>query len=258
MRDPKERFTDRVADYAKYRPDYPPSLYDLLVREHALEAHHAAVDLGAGTGLLARLFLERGHAVIGVEPNEAMLRRGEIELARFPSYRGVRASAEETTLPDASADLITAGQAFHWFDPDRTRTECIRIGRPNALTVLVWNTWHHQPSPLMRGYASIVERYMSDSLENHHSAPAQLQRVARFFDDNFCTHSLPHSQRFDRTGLQGRLLSSSSAPKSGDPQHEPMMAELDRLFDEHHDPRGFIEFTLRTDVFAGRLAAQTR
>src|SRR5688572_25896897 len=157
--DSKQRFTDRVDDYVKYRPDYPASLYELLVREHGLTPEHVIADLGAGTGLLARSFLLHGNPVIGVEPNEAMLRAGEVELARFPKYRAVQATAEETTLPDASVDMITAGQAFHWFDPERAKVECSRILKANGPVVLVWNTWHQATSELMRGYASIVERY---------------------------------------------------------------------------------------------------
>jgi SAM-dependent methyltransferase len=254
-RDPKERFTDRVGDYVKHRPDYPGALYELLVREHGLAPEQTVVDLGAGTGLLARLFLERGHRVIGVEPNEAMRSAGDVELARFNGWRSVCASAEDTTLPDASTDVITAGQAFHWFDPVRTKRECIRIAKPRGLVVLVWNTWHQATSSFMRGYASIVERYTSDRFANHHSNPKQLANVARFFGGEFQAESLPHAQRFDREGLRGRLLSSSYAPKPGHPQHEPMIAELDRLFDEHHDGDGAVTFELRTQVFAGRLPA---
>jgi SAM-dependent methyltransferase len=255
MRDPKERFTDRVGDYVKHRPDYPPALYELLIRDHDLKPEHEIVDLGAGTGLLARLFLERGHRVIGVEPNDAMRRAGEAELASYAGYRAVAGSAEETTLPDACADLITAGQAFHWFDPVRTKRECSRIARPPRLVALVWNTWHQATSSFMRGYASIVERYTSDRFANHHSNPKQLENVSRFFDGAFSAASLPHEQRFDREGLRGRLLSSSYAPKEGHPQHAPMLRELDRLFDEHHDGEGGVVFEMRTQVFAGRLAA---
>ncbi len=251
-RDPTQRFTDRVDDYARYRPDYPAALYDLLVNEHGLDRRHTIADLGAGTGLLAQLFLEQGHRVIGIEPNEAMRRMGERALAGFAGYRAVAATAEATTLPSGSIDVVTAGQSFHWFNPDRARVECLRILTPIGFAVLVWNTWDHATSDFMKGYASIVTRNREST---DHAGRRRVVGVSRFFGGGCLEHSLEHGQRFDREGLRGRLLSSSYAPKPGDPRHQPMVEELDRLFDAYADAAGTVAFELRTQVFVGRPEA---
>ena len=116
-----ERFTTRVENYVKFRPGYPPAVLDLLKTECGLTAASVIADIGSGTGILTRMFLEHGNRVYGVEPNQAMREAGEQLLADFGGFVSVAATAEETTLPDQSIDFITAGQAFHWFDLARTR-----------------------------------------------------------------------------------------------------------------------------------------
>lgn len=75
--DAKQRFSNRVADYTRYRPSYPPALLDLLAKECGLRADHVIADIGSGTGLLSKLFLEHGNHLYGVEPNGEMRTGGE-------------------------------------------------------------------------------------------------------------------------------------------------------------------------------------
>src|SRR6266536_1302519 len=135
--DAKQRFSNRVADYARYRPGYPPAVLDLLRSECNLRPGHVIADIGAGTGLLAELFLKNGNRVFGVEPNREMREAGERLLADYPQYTSVDGIAEATTLADASVDIITAGQAFHWFDREKARAEFARILRPSGWVALV-------------------------------------------------------------------------------------------------------------------------
>src|SRR5690606_31073628 len=111
------RFTHRVDDYVRGRPDYPPELVDTLLAAGALGPGDRIADLGAGTGISSRLFLERGFAVVGVEPDAAMRAAADAGLAGFPGWRSVGGRAEATGLAPASVDLAVAFQAFHWFDP---------------------------------------------------------------------------------------------------------------------------------------------
>src|SRR5260370_32983942 len=114
MLDPKERFSDRVDDCGRYRPDYPGPFLELLMKECGLGKGRVVADVGSGTGMLTRLLLESGAQVIGVEPNAAMRAAAERALGREPRVRTGDGSAEATSLPDASADLITAAPGFHW------------------------------------------------------------------------------------------------------------------------------------------------
>ncbi len=133
--DAKQRFSNRVADYIRYRPGYPSAIHEVLRAECGLRPGHVIADIGSGTGFLSELFLKKGNRVFGVEPNEAMRQAGEEYLASFDGFTSVNGSAEATTLDDASVDFVTAGQAFHWFDQNAARREFIahpearRLGR---------------------------------------------------------------------------------------------------------------------------------
>src|ERR1700748_245397 len=113
--DAKQRFSSRVADYVRYRPGYPAALIDLLRDECGLHPDHLVADVGSGTGMLAKLFLENGNPVTGVEPNDEMRRAGEEFLSGFGKFSSVNGSAENTALPNSCMDFVVIGQAFHWF-----------------------------------------------------------------------------------------------------------------------------------------------
>ena len=135
---PTERFSDRVADYVRTRPDYPRRVLDLLRTTYGLRPEHVIADLGSGTGILTRHFLDHGNVVHAVEPNQAMAEAAEASFSHEPRFQGrfhsVRGRAEATGLPAHFVDGIVAGQAFHWFDPDAARTESLRILRERALS----------------------------------------------------------------------------------------------------------------------------
>lgn len=131
-RDPTRRFSDRVRDYVRYRPGYPQALAETLRTATGLEKGAVVADVGSGTGISARLLLRHGFRVLGVEPNEAMRRAAEDALGRNPRFRSVNGSAEQTTLPPGSVDMVAAGQAFHWFRPDGARREFARVLRPQG------------------------------------------------------------------------------------------------------------------------------
>ena len=138
-KDPTRRFTNRVANYARYRPGYPPAVLTCLRDECGLSPGSTVADVGSGTGILTELFLANGNHVYAVEPNEAMRQAAELSLAHYPGFTSVDGRAEATTLADDSVDFVTAGQAFHWFDAAASRVEFNRILRPGGYTALVWN-----------------------------------------------------------------------------------------------------------------------
>src|SRR5258706_4086166 len=139
MTDTVERFSNRVANYVKYRPDYPREIIGFLEANCGLTHESVIADIGCGTGISSRLFLENCNRVIGVEPNAAMRAAAEEQLAEFPEFTAVDGTSEHTALPDASVDIVAAAQAFHWFDPEKTRPAFRRILKTAAYNVLIWN-----------------------------------------------------------------------------------------------------------------------
>src|SRR5882757_1210477 len=117
------RFSDRVENYVRYRPGYPPEVLQTLRTECGLSPKHVLADIASGTGIWTRELLENGNSVFGVEPNAQMRAAGERLLDAFPNFTSVAGTAETTTLPDRSVDFVTAAQGAHWFERAGARQE---------------------------------------------------------------------------------------------------------------------------------------
>ena len=250
--DAKNRFSNRVADYLRYRPHYPEGVLDFLRSQSHLSAGHTVADIGSGTGFLAELFLKNGNPVFGVEPNQEMREAGEEYLAAYPRFASINGSAEATTLPDSCAAFVTVGQAFHWFKPEPTRREFARILRPDGWVAIVWNDRTLSTTGFAVSYEELLLRFGTDYSRVRDSYP-QNKDIREFFGhEQFLTHELPNFQRFDLESLRGRLRSSSYVPTKDDSRFAPMMAALDELFAAHQkDGRVLMEFS--TWVYLGQL-----
>ena len=247
------RFSNRVQDYVRYRPGYPPALLQWLHEVQGVAADARVADIGAGTGISSQMLLAAGHPVIAVEPNAAMRTAAERWLAvDGAAFRAVPGTAEATGLPDASIDLISAAQAFHWFDTQAIRPEWQRILSPGGRVLVYWNSRLLDGSPFLRGYeqllldhgtdySAVAERYQSDD-DMRAWFGGGLQAIGSF----------PNVQLLDYHALQGRLLSSSYAPVAGDPAHAPMLAALRALFDAEAID-GQVAFEYQTRAFLGTL-----
>lgn len=251
--DSKSRFSNRVANYVKYRPGYPPEVLDVLRRSIKLGESDVVVDIGSGTGLSAKLFLENGNHVYAVEPNDAMQLAAVESLGRNERFHPIAGSAEATGLASASADVIVAAQAFHWFDQDEVRREWSRILRASGWVVLIWNERRLDATPFLRAYEKLLVDFSADYTAVRHENVTQ-ELIRAFLPREYSSEKVYNEQRFDFDGLKGRLLSSSYAPAQGHPQHEPMLAELRRVFDEHCGDDGRVVIAYDTAIHWGRLA----
>jgi SAM-dependent methyltransferase len=250
--DSKQRFSTRVADYVRYRPGYPAAILEPLREECGLAPESAIADVGSGTGLLSRVFLDNGNAVYGVEPNAEMRAAGEEFLRVYPKFHSVAGSAEATTLGDASVDFVIAGQAFHWFDAHAARREFTRVLRADGWAAVIWNERRVETSELLRAYEDLLQRYSPDYAQVAAKYPEALS-MAEFFGPNpVRQQTFPNEQIFDFEGLRGRLLSSSYSPPKEHPNHDPMLAELKRIFDAHED-NGRVRIEYATHLYYGRL-----
>src|SRR5262245_40492972 len=253
MNDVTQRFSSRVDNYIKYRPGYPNEIIETLRSECGLNADSIIADIGSGTGILAEMFLKNGNEVYGVEPNREMREAGERLLKDYPRFHSRPARAEETTLLDQSVDFITAGQSFHWFDREKCRMEFARIIKPIGWIALIWNERVTNTTPFLVAYEQLLKEYSTDYEKIDHR---QLNDdvIRDFFgSDRFRLKQFNNSQVFDYEGVKGRLLSSSYAPEAGHPSHEPMLAELERIFQSYQDD-GKVVFEYVTQMYYGQLS----
>ena len=247
------RFSNRVADYVRYRPGYPEGLVQTLRDAASLKPASVVADIGSGTGISTELFLRLGCVVWAVEPNREMREAAESQFRDQPGFHSIDGTAEATTLEAASANLVVAGQAFHWFDVERTRTEFARILHPDGTVALFWNSRHLDTTPFLKAYETLLQDFATDYQQVDHKRIDASVLKCFFAGDHFQTRTFPNSQTFDFEGLRGRLLSSSYAPATGHPRHAPMLLELERIFHEH-ESNGRVRFDYDTELFFGQLA----
>ena len=245
------RFSDRVENYVRYRPGYPPQVLGVLREQCGLQPGHVVADVASGTGIFTRMLLENGNPVFSVEPNAEMREMGTHLLEDFSRVVWVAGTAEETTLGAASVDFVTAAQAAHWFDLRRARAEFCRILRPQGWCVLIWNERLTEGTPFLHEYERMLLAYGTDYKEVRHERTTAM--IHEFFAPaRGKQHVFSLRQSFVYEGAVGRLLSSSYVPLAGEPGYAPMMQELRRLF-HAHAKHGEVEFEYKTRVYYARL-----
>ncbi|MFT3742756.1 MAG: class I SAM-dependent methyltransferase [Pyrinomonadaceae bacterium] len=246
-----DRFSDRVANYVKYRPHYPGEIIEYLYETCGLSAQDIIADIGCGTGISSKLFLENGNRVIGVEPNAAMREAADEYLAGFPKFELVDGTSAETSLTDKSVDLIVAAQAFHWFEPEKTRFEFHRILKPGGHIVLIWNERQLDTTPFLVGYEALLIKYAYDYGNVRHENIAADQ-LRDFFRSEYTAATFANFQDFDFDGIKGRLLSSSYMPSESDTVFPQMIKELQALFAKHAE-NGRIRVLYDTNVYTSQV-----
>lgn len=246
-----EPFTKTVEHYLKYRPSYPKEVLDLLVDECGLSRKSVIADIGSGTGFLAKLFLDVGITVYGVEPNQAMREAGEAYLAQYSQFYSISGTAETTHLENSSMDFITAGTAFHWFDVEKTKREFKRIAKPNAWIVLVWNV-RDTDSPLIRDYESLLLEYGNDYANSNAKKLDKVAMNTFFSEQTINTASFRNVQQFDLEGFKGRLLSMSFIPGPENEKYTAMLEQLKQIF-LRYEKNGVIEFLYKTNLYYSHI-----
>ncbi len=242
-----ERFSDRVTNYLKYRPSYPAELIDTLITECKLSPQSGVADIGSGTGKLSELLLARNLCVSCVEPNKEMREASEALLDTYDGFKSIVGQAEATGLADSSIDLITAAQAYHWFDVDSSRTEFGRILKPDGRIALIWNqrdighSFQREYDEMLKRYApeysGVNHRNVKDSDIEEFYHPYQMKKFSFLYD-----------QKFDLVSLLGRMQSSSYTPKDGTPESDSLVSAAEELF-SRHECNGAVEFSYQTNLY---------
>ena len=246
-----ERFSNRVENYVKYRPDYPREILQLFRHEMNLQNDSVVADIGAGTGISARLFLENENQVFGVEPNAAMREAAEKFLRDFPNFKSVNGTAENTSFENGTIDFIVAAQAFHWFDETKTRTEFKRILKENGFVVLMWNERQLDTTAFLKDYENLLIEFGTDYAQVRHENITE-ETLRDFFQTDFRQAVFRNRQTADFDSLKGRMLSASYIPSEENPCFSEMIEKLKMLFATHAE-NGKIDILYDTKVFYGHI-----
>jgi SAM-dependent methyltransferase len=246
-------FAGKAACYETYRADYPPEAIAAVVARAGLTGEQIVADLGSGTGLLTRHLLRHASLVHAVEPDTAMRQAAERALGREPGFQSVAGSAEETGLPERSIDVLTCGNSFHYFDVHRAAVETRRILRPGGRAVLLFHDAPDVPNAFMTNYLAFLRGWTVPALRSTHAPDDHLRRAALFLGaDDLVTDRGIQQERVSEEILRGRFLSSSIAPRPGEPTYEPAVAALEALFVRHQEG-GSVPYELAWTCLSGEL-----
>ncbi|MCX6158877.1 MAG: class I SAM-dependent methyltransferase [Ignavibacteriae bacterium] len=250
MKDNVANFTGRVEEYAKCRPGYPEQIISLLENKIGFDQSKDIADIGCGTGKLSRVFLNNGNLVFGVEPNEEMRKMAETLLNKFINFISVEGTAETTMLATNSVDVITVGQAFHWFDLKKAKKEFKRILRKDGCVVIVWNERNNNTQVM-----KAVNRILLSLNQEHEEAEKNLvdkNLLSAFFGvDKVGKSTFPNYQMLDLAGLKGRIHSISYVPDSGS-ENKRVMNEVKDVFEKFNNG-GQVKIEYTTRVFWGNI-----
>ena len=252
MPDPRSRFSDRVANYVRFRPGYPDKLIAALLATIDKPDPGVVADVGSGTGIFTRLLLARGLTVYGIEPNATMRQAGEEYLAEYGNFSSIDGGAEDTGLADASVDLVTAAQAFHWFNNEQTRAEFARILKADGKLALIWNR-RRLSLPFQRAYDALLRELAPEYGKVNHMNLGATEIAEFFAGDRMQLLHFDFQQKFDFDGLLGRLKSSSYCPGEDTAEYARLSGELRRLFDKHA-VEGQLAFEYDTQLYYGPVA----
>jgi SAM-dependent methyltransferase len=238
--EPTSRFSDRADDYARFRPSYPPDAVHAVLADLRAESLVAA-DVGAGTGIFARLLAERGARVVAVEPNASMRAAAE----PHPRVTWVDGTAEATGLPFGAHDLVSVAQAFHWFHPQIALAEFRRVLRAGGRLAILWNR-RSRTDPFTVGYRAALEAIDGEApAERSTFDPASIATSGRF--GNQRTLTFDYRQAMTLEELLGRARSTSTVPKSG-PRLDTLLGLLRDLHARHRGADGRATMIYTTEV----------
>lgn len=246
--DPKQLFTDRAEDYAKYRPNYPEALLHEL---SAIGEGGTIVDVGSGTGIFSALLTRLSATIVGVEPNAAMRAQAERNLANCSNFRSVEGSAEALPFDDESVKLVTVAQAFHWFDRSKFKSECRRVLQRPGWVALVWNLRKAGQEGFFADYEQILRTHAPTYKASGHQNESD-QQFQEFFDGEFEQKTFSNPQFLFWEELLGRAKSASYFPREGDETYESAITALQTAFDKHKRG-GRVDFDYTTELYLGTV-----
>ena len=221
-----ENFTGKAEAYAKGRPGYPKTVIDTIVGLAPKGTTFA--DIGAGTGKLTVKLAEYEYSVFAVEPNTDMRKQLAITLAPYSNVKIINGTAEVTTLPDHSIDILTVAHALHWFNLDAFRLECRRILKPGGLVLVIYN--------------------LTPGGEMIHLS----KKVADAFFTNPVTWEFPNPMKYTRENWLAYIASQEDYPQPADPGYDAHIAAINAAFDRN-SVEGLLNIDRVTKIYGERI-----
>jgi ubiquinone/menaquinone biosynthesis C-methylase UbiE len=252
--DTKNRFSEKVENYVKFRPHYPKTLIEFMEQENLIRKEYITTDIGAGTGKFIELLLQAGFSVIAVDPNKPMLDACRQIYGHYEQLTCIDGSSEATNLPDRSVHLITTAQAFHWFKIEETKKEWERILKPQGYVALIWNSRlkGEKASSFQRDYEEFVTYYGKNYSKMQENFLVQEKINILFEKNGYQEFHTPYTQNFDFESLKGRALSSSYMPQPDDESYPDLVISLKELFDKHQ-VENQVTIDYDTELIYGKL-----
>jgi SAM-dependent methyltransferase len=247
-----EIFSRKVADYVASRPDYPNALFDALADICKLTNNSIIADIGAGTGLFTQGLLTRGYQAIAIEPNDSMRQAADHLLGSNSKYCSASGRAEAIPLQSSSVDLITAAQAFHWFEIEKARTECLRVLSPTGQVALIWNDRVLEDSL----HEALDEIFTEFGGAKRQALVAHEERrdLSKFFGTAIPLElSWPHEHIINEESLISLVFSRSYMPDRATLSGQKVRKLIAKIFSKHCiSDQATIRYT--TVVIIGRLS----
>ena len=249
--DNREKFTNKVGDYVKYRPSYPEELIDYLINQAGLSQNSVIADIGAGTGKLTKLLGDKVSKVFAVEPNLNMRLACEQYCQDFSSIAAIDGDAENTTLSNHSVDFITVAQAFHWFDRQKTKLEFQRILKTRGKVILIWNSKISE-SEVVKENDELCRR-LCPEFGSVSGGRADGQEVYKDFFTNGCEYRVfDNNSLLTLEGYIGVSLSTSYAPLVTNENYEVFIEGLTQIFNRY-SCNGKLLLPMKTHCYVGEV-----
>ena len=236
--DNKTQFLGKAQFYSG-RPTYPKECIDYLIKKFSLRTDSVIADIGAGTGILTKPFLDLGYSVYAVEPNEDMFRELNQKLSHYQNIIFLKSSAEKTNISALSCDAVVVGTAFHWFDKEKFYAECRRILKNNKYVAI------------LRIANNTKADKQIDKIK--HYSEQDLNEAKAFFGNGFLEHiCFEYSQSFDEERYINNLLSSATAPLPNDTRFDEYINKCKSVFNKHFES-GIAKLPFVVNCYIGKL-----
>lgn len=241
-------FTTKADSYVQGRKGYAPKAIELLL---GIKSDIKTVaDIGSGTGILSAEFISRGINTYCVEPNNAMRKKAEARFKGSPFFFSINGTAENTTLENASVDLVSVGSAYHWFNSDLFNAECKRILKTDGIFFALNNARDYLDEFTIRQH-SLCQKYCDNYTSLKHGIDKSVEGYSELLGDNLNYAEFYYPIEYTKNEFVQRSMSSSYAPQLNTDNYNKYLSELNFLLNEFYPNTDVVSISNKTIVHWG-------